>query len=115
MFKYDVVSSTNETAKKLCAKHHEKFVVTTDMQTKGKGQYGRKWLSPARRNLLATFCFPQREIATGILISFAAANAVCVVLKNNNFVPQCKWPNDIEIDDNKIAGILTEKIDDWLY
>ena len=114
VFKYDVVDSTNETAKNICADYPERFVVTADVQTDGKGQFGRKWLSPAGENLLATFCVPQREITVDNLISFAAANAICVILKDFDLTPQCKWPNDIEVDNSKIAGILTEKINDWI-
>ena len=114
IFDYDVVDSTNEIAKKICVELKERFVVTANIQTSGKGQYGRKWLSPSGKNFLATFCVPQIEITSDILISFAAANAVCIVLKKCGFTSQCKWPNDIEINACKIAGILTEKINNWL-
>ena len=114
MFEYDVVDSTNETAKNICDDYTERFVVTANVQRVGKGQYGRKWLSPSGENLLATFCIPQCEITNDNLISFAAANAVCVILKEFDFTPKCKWPNDIEVDNCKIAGILTEKINDWI-
>jgi len=114
MFKYDVVDSTNEIAKNICANQHKRFVVTANIQTTGKGQYGRKWLSPSGENFLATFCVPQIEITSDSLISFAVANAVCIILKECGFTSQCKWPNDIEINSSKIAGILTEKINDWL-
>ena len=112
VFKYDVVDSTNETAKNICDDCPERFVVIADVQRNGKGQYGRKWLSPSGENFLSTFCIPQREIAAENLISFAAANAVCVILKEFNLVPKCKWPNDIEVSTGKIAGILTEKTKD---
>ena len=114
VFKYDVVNSTNETAKNICADYPEQFVVTTDAQSNGKGQFGRKWLSPSGENVLATFCIPRREIGAENLISFAVANAVCVILKDFNLVPKCKWPNDIEVNDSKIAGILTEKTKGWV-
>jgi len=113
IIKYDVVDSTNETAKKLCADRHKQFVVTANRQTAGKGQYGRDWLSPAGENFLATFCVLQGDITEENFVSFAAANAVSIVLKNYGFSPQCKWPNDIEIFGNKVAGILTEKVNGW--
>jgi len=71
------------------------------------------WLSPSGENFLATFCVPQGDITEDNLVSFAAANALSIVLKDYCFTPQCKWPNDIEICDGKIAGILTEKVNDW--
>ncbi len=114
VFKYDVVDSTNETAKNICGDCNEQFVVIADAQSNGKGQFGRKWLSPSGENVLATFCIPRREIAAENLISFAAANAVSVILKEFNIVPKCKWPNDIEVSNSKIAGILTEKTKDWV-
>jgi BirA family biotin operon repressor/biotin-[acetyl-CoA-carboxylase] ligase len=39
-------------------------------------------------------------------LSFAAALAVCDALAP--WQPRCKWPNDVLIDDKKIAGILLE-------
>ena len=42
IFKYDVVESTNEIAKNICADRSERFVVTANDQRSGKGQYGRK-------------------------------------------------------------------------
>ncbi len=113
ILKYDVVDSTNETAKKICADRCKQFVVSAKKQTAGKGQYGRDWLSPSGENFLATFCVPQGDITEDNLVSFAAANALSIVLKDYCFTPQCKWPNDIEICDGKIAGILTEKVNDW--
>jgi len=115
VFEYDVVDSTNEIAKNICVEQKERFVVTANLQTIGKGQYGRKWLSPSGKNFLATFCVPQNEITSSALISFAVANAVCIVLNGSGLTSQCKWPNDIEINDSKIAGILTEKINNWLF
>jgi len=114
VYKYDVVESTNKTAKDICVDNLERFVVTADVQTDGKGQYGRKWVSPSGENLLATFCIPQHEIPKENIISFATANAICELLKKYGLAPKCKWPNDIEIDNIKIAGILTEKIDKWI-
>jgi len=114
VFKYDIVDSTNETAKELCENSHKRFVVTANEQKHGKGQYGRKWTSPSGENLIATFCIPQCEINVGTLVSFAAANAICKLLEKNNLSPKCKWPNDIEIAGNKLAGILIENVSKWV-
>jgi len=114
VFKYDEVDSTNEKAKQIRKVFSGRFIVTANMQTAGRGQYGRKWVSPAGENFLATFAVPKNEVNVDNIISFAAANAVCKLLEKYRLDTQCKWPNDIEINNRKIAGILIEKVDDWV-
>ena len=45
-FNYKKVKSTNQTAIKLINKLEDEFgLVISENQSKGKGQYGRKWIS----------------------------------------------------------------------
>ena len=53
-FKYKKVKSTNDTAIKLIkSKNFKSGIVITETQSKGKGRYGRNWIS-YKGNLLAT-------------------------------------------------------------
>ena len=113
LFEYDIVDSTNELAKKLCSGINRKFIVTAGSQTNGKGQYGRKWLAPHGENLLASFVINENLVRSDFNIALSTAVAVCKLLENFNLTPKCKWPNDVLINNAKIAGILIEKITDF--
>lgn len=84
-------------------------LLTADSQTAGRGRFKRKWESPPGENIYATFCFFVEKDAKNIgnipqILAISAAK----ILKNLNFNPTLKWPNDVLISDKKIAGILAE-------
>jgi BirA family biotin operon repressor/biotin-[acetyl-CoA-carboxylase] ligase len=79
-------------------------------QTAGRGRRGRSWITKDG-NLLATYLFatakPPGEIA---LLGFAAGVAIAEALDEHvgSGRAQLKWPNDVLINNAKIAGILLE-------
>ena len=111
--KIEETSSTNELAKSFLKKNDKvlPFVVQTNFQTKGKGQYNKSWESNANENLLMSLVLnaPPIDIEKQFDISKAVAVAILKVLSNYTdkkvFI---KWPNDIYVGNNKIAGILIE-------
>lgn len=107
------IDSTNRLASDLLSKTNPEhgFLVITDYQTDGKGQYGRFWQSAAGQNILASFIvYPQHiEIEKIFRLHLACSLAIleCLEfysLKNLGI----KWPNDIYAGDRKIAGILIQ-------
>jgi BirA family biotin operon repressor/biotin-[acetyl-CoA-carboxylase] ligase len=107
--------STNTRARELAAAGAPHgTVVTADEQTEGRGRQGRSWVAPAGRALLYSAIV--REIAEHPLLQLAAALAVCDTAEQLAPVEcQIKWPNDVWIDERKVAGILIEARphDDW--
>lgn len=85
--------------------------LTATAQTAGKGRSGREWASPDG-NLYATLLTPfEASPAEAALRSYVAALAVARVidtLLNTPVRVTLKWPNDVLVDDRKIAGILLE-------
>jgi BirA family biotin operon repressor/biotin-[acetyl-CoA-carboxylase] ligase len=84
-------------------------LVTADVQTAGRGQFHRKWLSPAHQNIYASFCFTyplhRQEITYAAqLLSITGTK----LLTSLQIKPRIKWPNDILINRKKIAGVLVE-------
>lgn len=81
-----------------------------DCQTKGKGQYERKWESAtAGQCLMFSFSAEVKEYKFPISMMAGVAMAVALErlgLKKTDF--WLKWPNDIWVKDRKLAGILTE-------
>lgn len=85
-------------------------IEVADTQTKGKGQYERKWESAAAGQCLM-FSFSAEVKEYNFPISMIAGVAMAVTLEQLGLKKSdiwLKWPNDIWVRDRKLAGILTE-------
>ena len=107
------VDSTNRFALELISKTNptDGFCVFSDVQTAGRGQYGREWLSESGKNLLATFIFRTQFIQLEdifILHQLAGLSVLAAIDSVGLAGAEIKWPNDIIIHDKKIAGILIQ-------
>lgn len=102
--------STNRQAKLLAGQGApEGTIVMAESQTSGRGRRGRSWLSPAGQGLcLSIVLRPPLTPAQAPQITLMTAVAVARTLKNSGVPANIKWPNDILVEDRKIAGILTE-------
>ncbi len=114
-FYYRELDSTNNRARILASEGYpEGTVVVAEMQTAGRGRRGRSWYSPANQGIYVSVILrpvlPLKEISRVSLVTAAAvAETLELELKLN---PRIKWPNDILIDNKKIAGILSEAVTD---
>jgi len=81
-------------------------VIVADHQTAGRGRFGRTWLSPTG-GLYATFLVPSSP-----KIAVLAAVAVLRACARFDVEVALKWPNDVVVDDRKLAGILIETAGD---
>jgi len=87
------------------------FVLIADMQTRGRGRQGRSWASPPAANLyLSALLRPALPAAAAPPITLAAAVAVAEGLNELRAAASIKWPNDVLIQEKKVAGILTESV-----
>lgn len=107
------VDSTNNYLKNLLPTTCNKYiVVTTSFQTAGKGQRGNFWESEANKNLTysfnidPTFLAINKQFLLSKIISIAMYRTLAKYIDSNSI--KIKWPNDIYVNDNKIAGILIE-------
>ena len=110
IYSYKGVKSTNDTAIRLIKKNIKQGIVTSDIQTNGKGQRGKKWVS-RRGNLFISIFFPIRESLNLKKITFSNLKIIKNILKN--IVPykiSIKLPNDLKIMNKKVSGILQEII-----
>lgn len=107
---YDVISSTNDKVMEMGAHSLEGTVVITDAQEHGRGRFGREWISPAGVNLYFTVLLkPSFAPKEASLITLMTAVAVVSAIRDyTGLNPVIKWPNDILINNKKVAGILTE-------
>ena len=111
LFVYDEVGSTNDVLLELISEGaaSDGTVVVSDSQTAGRGRLGRKWVSPAGRNLYlsALFC-PEISPQESSVFTFLASCALVEVFSGYGIDATIKWPNDILVDGKKISGVLTE-------
>ena len=89
--------------------NQEILVAIADKQTLGRGRSGRKWYSPDAGNLYISFKF---KLSGGLApVSLIVGSEICQIinrLSKGDVTPSIKWPNDILLDNKKVAGILVE-------
>lgn len=104
------VDSTNSYVACNAGTLEDMTMVIADSQTAGRGQRGNSWESEPGCNLTFTLFHKPKGIlpADQFAISEATALAVTDFLATIGIRAEVKWPNDIYVDDRKIAGILIE-------
>lgn len=81
-------------------------------QTDGRGRLGRRWESPPGGSLSWSVVLkpPASQIGFApIVVGMAVARAVNA---ETALAAQLKWPNDVQVDGRKLAGLLSERIGD---
>ncbi|MEJ6400045.1 biotin--[acetyl-CoA-carboxylase] ligase [Nicoliella lavandulae] len=110
------VDSTNKYAKDLVNQRiiDHPIVVIANQQTAGYGRRGRQFYSPANSGLYMTIAVPvnhDHPLNPGLLTTttaVAVVNALKQSYPTTDF--KLKWINDIWVNGNKVAGIMTESI-----
>jgi BirA family transcriptional regulator, biotin operon repressor / biotin---[acetyl-CoA-carboxylase] ligase len=108
---FEELSSTNtELMERARAGAPEGLVVVADHQTAGRGRLGRTWsAAPGTALLVSVLLRPPLPVDEVSVVLMAAGLAACDgVEAAAGFRPQLKWPNDMVVDDRKLAGLLTE-------
>ncbi|MHA1190051.1 MAG: biotin--[acetyl-CoA-carboxylase] ligase [Alphaproteobacteria bacterium] len=111
---FGAVGSTNDLAFEAAASGDTgNLWITAERQTAGRGRQGRDWISEPG-NLYASLLLPcVADISVIAQVPLVAAVALCDGLEGvcgpagaGRFT--IKWPNDLLLDGQKIAGILAE-------
>jgi BirA family transcriptional regulator, biotin operon repressor / biotin---[acetyl-CoA-carboxylase] ligase len=107
-------ASTNETARLMAqAGSPHGTVVHATRQTAGRGRLGRSWWSPPEGAVLMSVILrPTVALARVAGLSLEVALAVVEVLARRGFEARIRWPNDVLIGGLKVAGVLSELIED---
>lgn len=104
--------STNTYATRLISaeRPEEGTIIRTDFQSAGRGQPGNKWESERGKNLLfSIILYPQMiKPVEQFTISMAISLGIYDFLTRQVTGCSIKWPNDIIVSNDKIAGILIE-------
>ncbi|WAH59387.1 bifunctional biotin--[acetyl-CoA-carboxylase] ligase/biotin operon repressor BirA [Pseudomonas silvicola] len=114
-FIFDSIDSTNAEALRAVAQGREApFMVLAERQTAGRGRRGRTWVSPFAENLYYSLVL---RIDGGMRqlegLSLVVGLAVMQALRELGIAKAgLKWPNDVLVGQQKIAGILLELVGD---
>ena len=97
-----LTDSTNTRARELAAAGAPHgMLVTAAEQSAGRGRQGRTWTAPAGQGLLCSVVIRDPPPVTSLRAGVATAEAV-------GSHAQLKWPNDVYVQQRKVAGILVE-------
>ncbi len=115
--KYQELPSTQDAARESAkAGAAEGTVIVAERQSNGRGRNGNQWQT-YEGNLLVSLILDPKEIAFAGQYSFIAAvtlnRTLCRLVPAYQQVKN-KWPNDVLVNERKIAGILLEIADNRL-
>jgi BirA family biotin operon repressor/biotin-[acetyl-CoA-carboxylase] ligase len=107
---YTTIDSTNRFLKEL-PQSSPIDICCSEMQTQGRGRFGRTWHSPFGENIYCSsrwhFDGNLSQLAgLSLVVSLAVVAALKEAGLHEHF--QVKWPNDILWHDKKLCGILIE-------
>ena len=106
----DEATSTNDVVKHHARKGEaEGLVVVAKRQTEGRGRLGREWVSPEGGLYLSVLLRPDLDPKELTGLTVYSAVPVAKAIENvTGMRTDLKWPNDIQIDGRKVAGLLVE-------
>ena len=111
-FNFKIINSTNDCAFQIIKNTNNKSgIVIAEKQKKGRGQYGKKWIS-CKGNLFVSIFF-QVNMVQFSLKNLTKINCLLVKKLLSNFYKDkisIKKPNDLLINNMKISGILQETL-----
>lgn len=110
------VGSTNDELRQLAEQGApEGLVLVADEQTAGRGRRGAVWVSPKGENLACSVLLrPSAPKTLWHRLSLITGLAVAEALESHVSYAEIKWPNDVRVDEKKIAGILVEAGSDFV-
>jgi BirA family transcriptional regulator, biotin operon repressor / biotin---[acetyl-CoA-carboxylase] ligase len=138
LYNHQSIDSTNDEAKRLIASGcKSNFIITAKEQTKGRGRDGRVWSSGAGNLYMSLalcnpICCAHRHPELDSGSKRGADKILNQVQDDDNKTDFCfisglalaqsigtqnlflKWPNDLILNDKKLAGILIESISNYL-
>jgi len=113
IFRFPSVSSTNDVAISLIKKEKKNLgCVYAETQTKGRGTYGKKWISNKGNLFISIFFHLKENYPPFNEFSVISPLIVSETIKHfcKDKTVSLKFPNDVFLNGKKICGILQETI-----
>ena len=112
IFRFKKLKSTNDTARRIIRNSNLDYgMIITEIQSHGRGQYGKKWIS-LKGNLFVSFFFNLENISLTIK-QLTKKNCLLVKKLISKYYKKriiYKKPNDLLVKGKKICGILQETV-----
>jgi BirA family transcriptional regulator, biotin operon repressor / biotin---[acetyl-CoA-carboxylase] ligase len=108
LIEFAELDSTNTLLKTYFDAFPHMTIIRTDYQTKGRGRYQRTWKSNKNENILFSILLKDIKVKQIEKINNWIIDTLIEFLFNKKLNPHFKKPNDIYIEDKKIAGLLFE-------
>ena len=112
IFRFKKLRSTNDTARRIIRNSNLDYgMIITEIQSHGRGQYGKKWIS-LKGNLFVSFFFNLENISLTIK-QLTKKNCLLVKKLISKYYKKrilYKKPNDLLVKGKKICGILQETV-----
>jgi BirA family biotin operon repressor/biotin-[acetyl-CoA-carboxylase] ligase len=106
---YNSTASTNDVAWQYANnRDNNSLAIFAESQSKGRGRHGNKWLSKTAQSLLCSILLLESKCDLETLtltVPLAATQAIANIGVTN---ARIKWPNDVLVNNKKIAGVLIE-------
>ena len=121
-YRYEVIPSTSDRAKELAAEFPgRRLLISAETQTAGRGRSGRRWSSGAGGAWFSVVwpvaSTQDAYVHTPLVVGLSVLRVVRNVLSTDSADRgqggdaselAVKWPNDVLLDDRKLAGVLCE-------
>ncbi|WMY94996.1 MAG: bifunctional biotin--[acetyl-CoA-carboxylase] ligase/biotin operon repressor BirA [Arsenophonus sp.] len=110
IFVKSVLSSTNQYLLDYVDQLKSGDACLAEYQIAGRGRYGRNWISPFGCNLYLSLYWYLEDTNTSV-IGLSLVVAVVIAETLNQLIGsniKVKWPNDLYLNEKKLAGILIE-------
>jgi BirA family transcriptional regulator, biotin operon repressor / biotin---[acetyl-CoA-carboxylase] ligase len=114
LYYFGTIPSTMTEAARLAASGApHATIVLAEEQTAGVGRLGRSWHSDAELGIYCSILLrlpvePDTLPVINLLLGLATAEAI---QKSTNLACDLRWPNDVLINERKVAGILAQLVD----
>jgi BirA family biotin operon repressor/biotin-[acetyl-CoA-carboxylase] ligase len=113
---FRTVESTMTEAMRLLHEGRHGMMVIADEQTAGMGRLGRSWISEPEVGVYASVLLhlplsPANLPIASLTLGLATAEAI---QKGTNLSCDLRWPNDVLVNERKVAGVLIHLVDDWI-
>jgi len=108
IFVFEILDSTQSEVKKLLTNGETPpFTVFAEQQKSGIGRFKRKWLSPKGGIYFSWATLSVPFSAAPLVIALALHKSLAKFISEKIFI---KWPNDLLLENKKLAGILIETV-----
>lgn len=107
---FQSTASTNDIAWEYAANlENDGLCILAESQSKGRGRRGRVWFSEPGQSILCSVLLTKPAVEAELVTLTAAVAVAEAINRICTLTCRIKWPNDILIRNQKVAGILTEK------